>query len=481
MGKTYSVLDEGLRALLQAQHVFFVATAPSGPFGHVNVSPKGLDTLRVLSDTTVAYLDFTGSGIETIAHLRDNARIVLMVCAFEGPPKILRLWGRGEALEPHERGFAELRALFGEHPGVRAIVRIEVERITDACGYAVPLYRFEGDREQLGAWAENKGVEGLLTYRQEKNAKSIDGLPGLRALDDDAGLGQLSEPTRRWADTGRFVRAAGHRVFVVDRGQGPPLLLLHGFPTAAHDWRRLIERLCDRHRCVAPDLLGFGLSDKPIAASYSLMQQADVVEGVMRQLGLRSAHVVSHDMGTSVHCELLARQHDGALSFAIERSTLLNGSVLQWRAAITPFQQLLASNATLLQGIDVCERIPDAYVAGLRSLMKRPEGIDEQDAVVLRELLVREDGHRRLPAIAGYMRERHVHKDRWLGALTRAGSKLQFVWGTGDPIAHAELGRELAALCPEARYTELDGVGHFVPMEDPERVALAIESSEAAG
>jgi pimeloyl-ACP methyl ester carboxylesterase len=481
MAKIYPALDQDLRAFLQAQHVFFVATAPSGVFGRANVSPKGLDSLRVLSDTEVAYLDFTGSGIETIAHLRDNARIVLMVCALSGPPKILRLWGRGEVIEPHERGFATLRALFGEHPGVRAIVRIEVERIADACGYAVPLYRFEGERAQLGEWAEKKGEGGLVAYRQEKNAKSIDGLPGLRSLEDDAGLARLSEPTRRWAEAGRFVRAAGHRVFVMDQGQGPALLLLHGFPTAAHDWRRVIARLCDRHRCVAPDLLGFGLSDKPVAASYSLMQQADVVEGVMRQLGLRSAHVVSHDMGTSVHCELLARQHEGALSFAIERSTLLNGSMLQWRAKITPFQELLASNATLLQAIDVCERIPDAYVAGLRSLMKRPEGIDDEDAVVLRELLVRDDGHRRLPALAGYMRERHVHKDRWLSALTRAGSDLQFVWGTGDPIAHAELGRELAALCPEARYTELDGVGHFVPMEDPERVALAIDSAEASG
>ena len=180
MGKIYSEIDERLHSFMTAQPCFFVATAPSGPGGHVNCSPKGLDTFRVLGPTTVAYLDYTGSGVETIAHLRENGRIVVMFCAFQGPPNIVRLHGRGAVVEPSDAGFGGLLAHFDAGPGLRAIVRIEVTRISDSCGYGVPLLRYEGERDQLAAWAERKGDEGLAEYRREKNALSIDGLPGLR-------------------------------------------------------------------------------------------------------------------------------------------------------------------------------------------------------------------------------------------------------------------------------------------------------------
>lgn len=182
VGRRYTGIDEDLAAFLRAQHVFFVATAPSGPGGHVNVSPKGVTgTFAVLDSDTVAYLDLTGSGVETIAHLQENGRIVLMFCAFDGPPRIIRLHGRGEAVIPDDPRFPELAARFPDPPGIRSVIVVAVERIADSCGFGVPRYRYEGDREQLPRWAERKGPRGLAEYRAEKNAESIDGLPGLRA------------------------------------------------------------------------------------------------------------------------------------------------------------------------------------------------------------------------------------------------------------------------------------------------------------
>lgn len=180
MGKSYAELDDGLREFIGRQHVFFVATAPLASEGHVNLSPKGLDTFRVLGPTRVAYLDLTGSGVETVAHLRENGRLTLMFCAFDGPPRILRLFGRGRAVEPGDEGFDEVRRNFPAYPGTRAVVILEVERIADSCGFAVPLYEYAGERRQLTDWAERKGAEGLRHYRSEKNRRSIDGLPGLR-------------------------------------------------------------------------------------------------------------------------------------------------------------------------------------------------------------------------------------------------------------------------------------------------------------
>jgi predicted pyridoxine 5'-phosphate oxidase superfamily flavin-nucleotide-binding protein len=180
MGKLYDRIDDHLRAFFEAQHVFFVGTAPLSANGHVNVSPKGLDALRVLDPRTLIYLDYVGSGAETIAHVRENSRIVIMLCAFQGPPKIVRLHGTGEVLEPGDSGYAELRGLFAPEPQARAIIRVSVDRIADSCGYGVPLHMYQGERTQLLAWATKKGEEGLREYQEEKNSVSIDGLPALR-------------------------------------------------------------------------------------------------------------------------------------------------------------------------------------------------------------------------------------------------------------------------------------------------------------
>jgi predicted pyridoxine 5'-phosphate oxidase superfamily flavin-nucleotide-binding protein len=189
VGRIYERIDDHLRAWIARQPLFFVGTAPRGDDGHVNVSPKGpIGTLRVLDDRTVAYLDVVGSGAETIAHLRENGRIVVMLCAFDGPPRILRLHGRGEVARAGDPGFAALleRAAFDEPAAPearRAVVVVHVERISDSCGYGVPLMAFEGLRPHQDAWAAKKlrtgGPGALADYQAEKNATSIDGLPAL--------------------------------------------------------------------------------------------------------------------------------------------------------------------------------------------------------------------------------------------------------------------------------------------------------------
>jgi len=281
---------------------------------------------------------------------------------------------------------------------------------------------------------------------------------------------QFSAPTRRWLASGRHLEIDGKRVFVYERGDGPAVLLLHGFPTSGYDWRRVIDGLAGTYRCLALDFPGYGLSDKPAAYSYSLFQQTDVVEGLAKALAITEAHIVSHDVGTSVHTEALAREQEGGLPFRIVSSTFLNGSMLQDMATITPFQKLLASNETLPQAIAICENMSANYIAGLKSVMKRPDCLTTDDATVMNELLAYQDGNRRLPALSLYMRERYIHRGRWIGAL-QAASPVQFIWADGDPVANVEMGRALAKEVPQAKYTELAGLGHFLLMEDPQMVA----------
>jgi hypothetical protein len=177
MAKTYDSINLDLQRFMERQKLFFVATAPSRD-GHINLSPKGLEgTMRVVDEQTVAYLDLTGSGVETISHLRENGRICMMFCAFEGPPRIVRIHGTGEVLEPDDDGFGALVDGFDEYPGVRSIIRVRATRISDSCGFGVPRYDYRGERDQLQKWASNKGPQGVAEYRRENNARSIDGLP----------------------------------------------------------------------------------------------------------------------------------------------------------------------------------------------------------------------------------------------------------------------------------------------------------------
>ena len=189
MGKVYDAIDDRWRDWIAEQPMFFVATAPLDPEGRVNVSPKGpIGTFRVVDDHTVAYLDVVGSGAETIAHIRENGRVVVMFCAFDGPPRILRLHGRGEYVLPDDPRFDDLMGRFDfEDPTVpearRAIVLVLVERIADSCGYGVPLMSYGGRREHYDKFARKRlrsgGPEAMVEYQRQKNAASIDGLPAV--------------------------------------------------------------------------------------------------------------------------------------------------------------------------------------------------------------------------------------------------------------------------------------------------------------
>lgn len=177
MAKFANEIDDKIREFIERQKMFFTASAPLSGEGRVNLSPKGIDTFRVLDERTVCYLDFTGSGNETAAHVEENGRLTLMFCSFAGAPLILRLYGRGEIVHRDSDKWSELLKLFEEFPGVRQIVLLHVESLQTSCGYAVPLYVFKKDRDQLIKWAENKGDEKLEEYRRDKNQMSIDGLP----------------------------------------------------------------------------------------------------------------------------------------------------------------------------------------------------------------------------------------------------------------------------------------------------------------
>jgi hypothetical protein len=189
VAKVFDGIDEHLRGWIEHQSLYFVGTAPLAEDGHVNVSPKGpMSTFAVLDEHTVAYLDLTGSGAETVAHLRENGRIVVMFCAFDGPPRIVRLHGTGEVILAGDERFEDLFAECGfENPSVdearRAIIRVDVNRVGDSCGYGVPLMSYEGEREHMRLSAEKKlrtvGPDAYEKYWPEKNSESIDGLPAL--------------------------------------------------------------------------------------------------------------------------------------------------------------------------------------------------------------------------------------------------------------------------------------------------------------
>jgi len=180
MGKIYEKLEPKVIDFLAKQKLFFVSTAPLSQDGLINCSPKGWDCLRILDDLTVAYIDLTGSGVETISHLKENQRITFLFCAFEGPPRLVRLYGKGEACEKGTPEFDTLKTLFPDYLSARAIIKVKLHRISDSCGYTVPFYEYKGERDTMEKWVANKGAEKLVAYREEKNKVSLDGLPGLK-------------------------------------------------------------------------------------------------------------------------------------------------------------------------------------------------------------------------------------------------------------------------------------------------------------
>jgi hypothetical protein len=179
MAKVFDSIDEALASWITAQPVWFVATAPLAPDGRVNVSPRGHSTLSILGPHRVGWVDYTGSGVETIAHLRENGRICLMFASFDRRPRIVRLHGRGTVALPGDPAYDEVVARHPPHPGTRAVIIVDVKRVSDSCGYGMPVMELAGERDLLRLTAEKKGPEGMASYRAMNNTTSIDGLPGL--------------------------------------------------------------------------------------------------------------------------------------------------------------------------------------------------------------------------------------------------------------------------------------------------------------
>ncbi len=270
-----------------------------------------------------------------------------------------------------------------------------------------------------------------------------------------------------WRALGRTIDTPDGRVFVVELGKdkpGIPVLLLHGFPTSSWDFCEVAVALAEERPVVAFDFLGFGFSDKPARFAYSLFEQADVTERVLRELGVSRVHVVAHDMGTSVTTELLARRERGLLSFRPASVTLSNGSVYIEMASLTFGQRLLRSPLGPLFARLNSRR---TFVAQLRRILARP--VDEAILEGMWEQVSREDGARRLPAIIGYIAERHRFAARWNTALARLDIPVLVAWGARDPVAILAIGQRLAREIPGARRVIWEDLGHYPQIEDPPR------------
>lgn len=183
MGKFSTSISENHTAFIQSQHLFFVSTSPLNAEGHINLSPKGLDSFRILSPTRVAYMDIVGSGNETSAHILENGRITFMFCAFDGPPNILRLYGKGYTILPGDEEWNRLSEHFTILASTRQIIVADITKVQTSCGFGIPYYNYVGERDHAQKWAAKKGADGLEEYKQEKNRVSIDGLPTAFAQD----------------------------------------------------------------------------------------------------------------------------------------------------------------------------------------------------------------------------------------------------------------------------------------------------------
>jgi pimeloyl-ACP methyl ester carboxylesterase len=289
--------------------------------------------------------------------------------------------------------------------------------------------------------------------------------------------------TRRveaWRAEGEREEFRGHRVHVYRRdGRGPPLVLLHGFPSSSFDWRAFLER--ERERAVlAFDFLGFGLSDKPRDHDYSLHWQADLTEELVRRHLDGPVFFVSHDIGTSVATELMARDLAGRLSAEVAGMLLFNGSVLQERAKLTPAQRLLRSPLGRLAARLTSKRF---FLNQFGSIFSRAHPLSPEEGEDQWALLTENGGHRLGHRLIGYMRERAIYAERWHGAFRDWPGRLSLLWGLEDPVAHVGLLQGLRELRPGVPVAELPDAGHYPQIEVPDRFADGVERAvdERAG
>lgn len=274
---------------------------------------------------------------------------------------------------------------------------------------------------------------------------------------------------RDWRRQGSALKVYRHRVHVWTLGDpgAEPLVLLHGFPTSSYDFHAVVEALAQRFYVIFHDHLGFGLSDKPEDYSYSLLEQAEVAMEVWRQLGLKRAHLLAHDYGTSIATELLARRERGLLAMDILSVTLCNGSVHLDLARPLWTQHLLRSGA--LGPMVALLSTSGFFKARIRSTLAHPESLPETELNLMWESILYKGGKARMPQLASYLDERQRFRERWIGPLTRLNVPAHILWGRRDPIALPAVARQLASEIPDARLTWLEELGHYPMLEDPER------------
>ncbi len=279
----------------------------------------------------------------------------------------------------------------------------------------------------------------------------------------------ILSPLDRWQAEGTHHEVFGRRLFVRDLGGGggTPLAILHGFPSCSFDFNLALPYLAPVRRVVVHDHLGFGLSDKPVKASYSLVEQAEMALGLWRELGLEKVHLLAHDYGTSVATELLARRERGLLPLEIASLTLTNGSVLIELAKLTATQQLL--RRPWLGEIVVRLSTEGFFVRRMRKTLADPGSVPRRDLEALWAALVHNDGKRVFRRIAGYPDERWRFRDRWVGALERLDLPTLVLWGRRDPIAVPAIAETLARKIPGCHLVWLDEAGHYPMLEVPER------------
>jgi pimeloyl-ACP methyl ester carboxylesterase len=276
-----------------------------------------------------------------------------------------------------------------------------------------------------------------------------------------------------WAKEGSFHSVRGHRLFAVDTGgDKPPLVVLHGYPTSSHDYHRVLPKLAERHRVIVHDHLGFGLSDKPAEYSYSLLEQTDHAVALWQALGVRRAHLVAHDYGTSIATELVARRNEGDQPIELASLTLSNGSVHIELAKLRLIQKLLRNR--LIGPIVARLSSKRVFRSNMRKLWADPSRLGEEEIGLMWALLTRDHGKNQLSKITQYLRERVRYWDRWVGALRACDLPTHVLWGAEDPITGRHVARVHHDEIAKSTLTLLDGVGHYPMLEAPDRWADAL-------
>ena len=267
------------------------------------------------------------------------------------------------------------------------------------------------------------------------------------------------------------LRGAERAIFVRRLGDGAPATLLHGFPSSSHDWAKLAPSLAMRHAVLMPDFLGFGDSDKPQDHDYSLSEQADLVEALWEREGVSDATLIAHDYGVSVAQELLARRADGALAVELAGVHLLNGGLYPDVHRPQPVQEALLDPE---QGPQISAAMTPELVAQALRPTFADDHYDPDDSADIAASMARRDGHLISYRLIRYMVDRRANDARWVGALEKTDVPLRFVWGMLDPISGAHMAERIRERVPGAPFVALEDVGHWPPLEAPERVAAAL-------